>query len=113
VKANLVGDPTPANRSPTEWINPAAFATPAPYTFGTMGRNSLRSDWNKNLDLSIFRTFPVYERLALEFRAEAFNLTNTAVFAAPNNVINAPNLGVVTSTANSPRELQLALKLNF
>jgi hypothetical protein len=113
VKANLVGNPIPANRNPTEWINPAAFATPAPYTFGTMGRNSLRSDWNKDLDLSIFRTFPVWERLDLEFRAEAFNLTNTAVFAAPNNVINAPNLGVVTSTSNSPRELQLALKLNF
>jgi outer membrane receptor protein involved in Fe transport len=113
VKANVVGNPTPAQRTPAEWINPAAFATPAPYTFGTMGRNSLRSDWNKNLDLSLFRTFPIYERLNLEFRAEAFNLTNTAVFAAPNNVINAPNLGVVTSTANTPRELQLALKLNF
>lgn len=113
VKANVIGNPTPTNRGPTKWINTAAFATPAPYTFGTMGRNSLRSDWNRNLDLSLFRSFPIKEIVNLEFRAEAFNATNTAVFATPNDVINAPNFGVVTSTANTPRELQLALKLNF
>ncbi|MGB8538021.1 MAG: TonB-dependent receptor [Acidobacteriaceae bacterium] len=113
VKVNVVGNPTPLQRTPAEWIDPNAFATPAPYTFGTEGRNSLRSNWNRNLDLSLFRTFPVFERVNLEFRVEAFNLTNTAVFGTPNNVINAPNFGVVTSTANTPRELQLALKINF
>jgi len=113
VKADVIGNTTPAQRSAQEWIDPASFATPAPYTFGTMGRNSLRSDWNKDLDMSIFRTFPLFERLNMEFRAEAFNLTNTAVFAIPNNVINAPNFGVVTSTANTPRELQVAVKFNF
>lgn len=113
VKVDVVGNPTPANRTPAEWINPAAFAAPAPFTFGTMGRNSLRSDWNKNWDLSLFRSFPIVESWNLEFRAEAFNVTNTAVFGTPNNVINAPNFGVVTTTANAPRELQLALKLSF
>lgn len=113
VKVDVVGNPTPQNRTPAEWINTAAFAAPPPYTFGTMGRNSLRSDWNKDLDMSLFRSFPIHDRAAVEFRAEAFNLTNTPVFGIPNNVINAPNFGVVTSTANSPRELQLALKISF
>jgi hypothetical protein len=113
VKANVVGNPKPANRTPAQWINTAAFATPAPFTFGTMGRNSLRSDWNKNWDLSLFRIFPLIENCNLEFRAEAFNVTNTAVFSAPSSTINATNFGVVNSTANSPRELQLALKLSF
>jgi Carboxypeptidase regulatory-like domain/TonB dependent receptor len=113
VKVDVVGDPTPAHRTPAEWINPSAFAIPAPYTFGTMGRNSLRSDWNRNVDFSVFRTFPIQDALRLEFRAEAFNLTNTAVFGTPNNVINSPNFGTVTSTASTPRELQLALKLYF
>jgi hypothetical protein len=113
VKVNVVGDPVPSHRSPSEWINSAAFSTPAPYTFGSMGRNSLRSDWNRNLDLSVFRMFPMHDRVAMEFRMEAFNLTNTAVFAAPNKVINAPNFGVVTSTSNTPRQLQAALKLTF
>jgi hypothetical protein len=113
VKVNEVGDPTPRHRSPFEWINPSAFSAPAPYTFGTMGRNSLRTDWNRNLDLSIFRTFPIQNRLAMEFRFESYNLTNTAVFAAPNNVFNAPNFGVVPSTSNTPRQLQVALKFTY
>jgi len=113
VRANLVGDPTPANRTPAEWINTSAFAIPSPYTFGDLGRNSLRSDWYRNLDFSVFRRFPITERVQLEFRAEAFNATNSVVFAAPGNVINATGFGVVTSTANTPRQVQVALKLAF
>lgn len=89
------------------------FLFPRPYTFGNLGRNSLRSDWFRNLDWSLFRKFLISERLNLEFRAEAFNTTNTAVFAAPGNIINGPNFGVVTSTANTPRQLQMVLKMVF
>ena len=113
VKADVIGNPRPAHPKPSEWINPSSFAPPLPYTFGTMGRNSLRSDWYKNLDLSLVRVFEISSDLNLEFRVDAFNLTNTPVFAAPNHVINTPAFGVVTSTANTPRELQLGLKLNF
>jgi hypothetical protein len=113
VRANLVGDPTPANRTPTEWINTSAFAVPSPYTFGDLGRNSLRSDWFRNLDCSLFRRMPIAEGTWLEFRLEAFNSLNNVVFAAPGKVINAPNFGVVTATANTPRQLQAALKLSF
>jgi len=113
VRANLVGDPTPGHRSPAGWINTSAFAIPPPFTFGDLGRNSLRSDWYRNVDCSLFRLFPIGERLRLEFRAEAFNATNSVVFAVPANVINAPGFGVVRSTANTPRQLQVALKLAF
>jgi hypothetical protein len=113
VRANRVGDPTPGHRTPAGWINTSAFAVPAPCTFGNLGRNSLRSDWYGNLDCSLFRRFPMGERLQLEFRAEAFNATNSVVFAAPANVINATGFGVVTSTANTPRQVQVALKLAF
>jgi hypothetical protein len=113
VRANLVGDPDLAPWTSAEWINTSAFAIPSPYTFGDLGRNSLRSDWYRDLDCSFFRRFPIGERVQLEFRAEAFNATNSVVFAAPGNVINGPNFGVVTSTANSPRQLQVALKLTF
>ena len=100
VKADVVGNPTPSHRTPAEWISPAAFSAPPAYTFGTMGRN-------KNLDVSLFRSFSIQDRARIEFRAEAFNLTNTAVFAIPNNIVNAPNLGVVTSTANSLENFSL------
>ena len=113
VRANLVGDPNLAQSSPAEWFNVAAFAAPAPYTFGDLGRNSLRADWFRNLDCSVFRIFPVTEEVSLTFHVEAFNAFNDVVFAAPGNVINGPNFGVVTSTANQPRQVQLALKLAF
>jgi hypothetical protein len=111
-RANLVGDPY-ANATKTQPINPASFAVPAPFTFGNMGRNSLRADWNKNLDLSLFRAFSISESKRVEFRAEAFNVTNTPVFAIPDNNIFDPNFGVVSSTANTERQLQFALKLYF
>jgi hypothetical protein len=113
VQANLVGNPIPTNRTVTQWINPAAFQTPPRYSFGNFGRNALRSDWGRDLDMSIFKTFPLFEQTNLEFRAEAFNLTNTAVFSVPQNVVNSAGFGAVTSTANVPRQLQFALKVQF
>ncbi|HXW92616.1 MAG TPA: TonB-dependent receptor [Terriglobales bacterium] len=111
-RANLVGDPY-LNVTRTNPINVQAFAIPAPFTFGDMGRNSLVSDWNKDLDVSFFRAFPISESKRFEFRAEAFNVTNTPVFAIPDNGISDPTFGVVSSTANTARELQLALKFYF
>jgi hypothetical protein len=113
-RANLVlTDPYPSNQTPNEWINPAAFATPPNYTFGTLGRNSLRSDSTKNFDFSVVRRFPFLERYAFEFRADSFNLTNTVVYSAPQSTLGNPNFGVVTSTSNQARELQFALKFLF
>ena len=113
VQANKVGNPRPANRGSAEWINPEAFAAPPPYTFGTFGRNALRSDWYRNFDISVFRQFPVTEGTSFEFRAEAFNALNNVVFAAPNSVLNVTAFCAVTSTANVPRELQVALKFRY
>jgi hypothetical protein len=78
-----------------------------------MGRNTLRTDWSRNLDLSMFRDFPIRERLKLQFRAEAFNVTNTPVWGSPVANFSNANFGKVLSTANGPRQMQLALKLRF
>ena len=96
-------------------ININAFADPAPGTFGNMGRNSLHADWSRNLDLSLFRAFALGQDRKLEFRAEAFNATNTPVFSAPDNYLpDGPgDFGVVSSTANTARQLQLAVKFYF
>jgi hypothetical protein len=111
-RPNIVGD-VHAGATKLNPINTAAFALPAPFTFGDMGRNSLRADWRRNIDLSVFKSFPITETKKLEFRFEAFNLTNTPVFSAPDNNITDPNFGVVSSTANVQRELQLAAKFYF
>jgi outer membrane receptor protein involved in Fe transport len=112
-RLNLVGDPYPANKSPKHWLNPAGFQVPKQFTFGDLGRNSLRSDWSKNLDLSLFKRFPITENMRLEFRFEAFNVTNTPVWGIPGNNIANSNFGVVSSTVNTARQLQFGLKFYF
>jgi len=107
----------PQLSSPTisEWFNTSVFSTPAAYSFGTAPRtfDSVRSAVTRNIDLSLQKDTHVTESLALEFRAEAFNLTNTPVFAPPNTTYGSPSFGVVSSQANLPRVVQLALKLLF
>ncbi len=113
--ANLVGNPSAGAGTRAEWFNPAAFADPAPYTFGSYRPNQLYSDWGKNLDLSLFRQFHIGETRYFEFRAEAYNVFNNVVFNVPNNNIDNVNAGQVTSTAPAslPRQLQMGLKFYF
>ena len=63
-------------------------------------------------DLSLAKSFAITERYRLQFRAEAFNATNTANFGFPAANINAANVGAITS-ADEPRRVQFALKLIF
>jgi hypothetical protein len=114
VRANVIGDPNLPNPSTSEWFNTAAFGPPAPFTFGDSGRNSLRADWFKNLDLSVFKDFPFNEKRSLQFRAEAFNVTNTPTWGTPvNDLNNHAQFGSITSTRSTERQLQLSLKLYF
>lgn len=112
---DVVGNPNAiSKRTAAKYFNTAAYASPAKYTFGTAARNSLRSAPYWNLDLSLFRTFPVGGERQFEFRAEAFNLLNNVVLGQPNNDLNSGSaFGTVNSAANSARILQLALKFLF
>jgi hypothetical protein len=112
---DLVGNPHAlSHRGPSEWFNTAAYAVPAGYTYGTAGRNSLRSASYRNFDTSVFRQFPVGEGRQFEFRAEAFNLLNEVVLGGPNGDYNSgTKFGTINGTANSARQLQLALKFLF
>jgi hypothetical protein len=113
-RADLVGDPSLSHPSTSKWFNTSAFAIPAIYTYGNLGRNTLRRQSFWNLDCSIFRQFPIRERMKLEFRAEAFNIFNTVVYGAPAADISiATSFGHVTSTTNNPRSLQLGAKIIF
>jgi hypothetical protein len=111
--ANLVGNPALSRPTPSEWFNRSAFAVPPPFTFGTAGRNILRSDWFHNVDLSLFREFPISESKKLEFRFETFNAFNNPTWGIPDSGITDPTFGQVFGTANIPRQLQFALKFYF
>ena len=92
---------------------------------GNLGRNTLIGPGVRNFDASPAKSFPIREGRHLDFRAEIFNLPNHANFAAPSGVTAftgaaanrtptvAPNWGVITSTVNPSRQVQLALKLVF
>ena len=112
-RLNVTGDPNLANPTTAQWFNTKAFAVPASFTYGNQGRDAMRSDWFRNLDLSLFRDFPIRERMQLQFRAEAFNTTNTPVWGTPVANFSNANFGRVLGVANSPRQLQFALKLRF
>ena len=109
----VVGNPSLSNPTPNLWFNPAAFAIPAKYTYGNGGRNILRADGVEEIDLTLEKNFVITETRRLEFRLEAFNIANTPTFAAPGATIGSASAGVVTSTLNSNRVLQGALKFYF
>jgi hypothetical protein len=66
-----------------------------------------------NFDLSLFKEFPIKEGWRLQFRAECFNLLNTAQFDLPNAAIGAGNAGTITSIVGTPRQIQLGAKVVF
>jgi hypothetical protein len=115
-RANLVNSNIYAqNQDPTVYLNTAAFGVPANFTYGNLGRNSLRTNSFKNLDLSLTRRFPVKDRVNLEFRADAFNVSNSVIFDRPQNTLGNANFGIITATApnTNPRQIQFSLKFNF
>jgi hypothetical protein len=69
--------------SNTPYFDPLAFASVTQVRFGTAGFNTLRGPAVANLDLSLFREFNYRERIKLQLRAEAFNVTNTPHFWSP------------------------------
>jgi hypothetical protein len=75
--------------TPLPFFDVFAFAPVTDVRFGTSGFNNMRGPGVVNLDLSLFRTFKLTERFALQFRAEALNATNTPHFSNPgSNVSN-------------------------
>jgi len=99
------------------WFNTSLFSQPAPYTYGNTGRTSpnIRVQGTDNLDLSIFKNnrFGQEGRFNLQFRAEAFNVSNRVQFGYPGTTFGASTFGVISSQANSPRQVQVALRLDF
>jgi len=112
---------TPPNGSdPQEWVNPAAFSTPSPGTFGNLGRNAFRAPGISQLDLAFMKDVSITERIRIRFRADMFNVFNRAQYGAPNADVSQVNFGVITTTISSyatgrgtPREFQLSVRTSF
>ena len=118
-RANMVGKPFSGfTKSKNEWFNTAAFAIPAQYTFGNSYRGLIRGQRLINFDTSVIRSFPLWEGITFQFKAEAFNLFNHTVFGLNeygSTDINSPSTfgSVDGQQANTNRELQFVGKIIF
>ncbi|MDR3738576.1 MAG: carboxypeptidase regulatory-like domain-containing protein [Terracidiphilus sp.] len=110
-RADLVHSPYPSGfkRSAHEWFDTTAFAQPAPGIYGTSRRDILLSPYHQDWDLSLFKNFPVQDRLNLQFRAEAFNAFNHVRLGTPDTNVNSSIFGVING-ASDGRIMQVAGK---
>jgi hypothetical protein len=109
------------------WFNTFAFFNPDPrqpstgpditnqYVLGSVSRTlgSVRRDGYRNLDFSLFKSFHVTEQVWFQFRLESFNVLNTVVFGTPETNVDSTQFGKITTQSNTPRKVQVALRMNF
>lgn len=119
-RPDTIADPRSGHKTLTEFFNTAAFAPQPLGTIGNTQRNSLFGPDFRHVDLSLFKNFPVTERVNLQFRVESFNISNTPNFFIANN--NSANqqfgnaaFGTISATDPNyvPRQYQFVLKAQF
>jgi hypothetical protein len=119
----------PANQTINNWLNPAAFALPAPGTWGNLGRYIARGPGNYEIDSSLTKTFKLSERFGLNFRAAAFNLLNHPMYSNPSASLGSftgsspkpsASFGKITSILNdgatgtgAPRRVEFMMRFEF
>jgi hypothetical protein len=112
----------PARQTVKQWIDPRAFAVPAPGAYGNLGSATVLGPGALNINMALVRAFAIQEKRRLEIRAEMFNAINTVNLAAPNLTQNTSTFGQITSTATGsglggspgdPRIFQIAMKYVF
>ncbi len=119
-RPNTIGNPRLGHKTLSEFFNTAAFAPQALGTIGNTERNSLFGPQFRHVDLSLFKNFPITEHANLQFRIEAFNISNTPNFYIANNnsgnqSFGSSSFGTVSATDPNytPRQYQFALKAQF
>jgi len=125
---NVVGDPSVSNPTIGEWFNPAAFANPAPGTFGNAGRNILTGPGFTSMDISLGKTFRLpWEGISLDIRGDAYNALNHVNYQNPDNQVGYncsaagcsladPTAGRITAPSGwnaTMRLIQLGARLTF
>ncbi|MBM3740871.1 MAG: hypothetical protein FJW39_34430 [Acidobacteria bacterium] len=91
-----------------------AYQRPALGTFGNSAIGTERAPGFFNVDIALGKSFRVMENHSLQFRAEFYNLANMTMFGPPARGVDAPaTFGLISSQANSPRNIQLGLKYIF
>jgi hypothetical protein len=127
-RPNLIGNPYAGvshafNKSGVQWVNPAAFAQPAPGTYGNLPRNYLYGPGFADVDFSVIKNTKITERVNAQFRVELYNLFNRTNLAPPSGGLGS-GFGITADTIGDyngapgigPGEafnVQLGLKITF
>ena len=107
----VLGNPY-GNKTVSSYLNPAAFTLPALGTLGNLGKSNIAGPGTWQFDMALSRTFQIRESKTVEFRAEAFNVTNSMRMTDPVGNFSSGAFGQVTSSLD-PRIMQFALKYLF
>ena len=99
-------------RSVAKYFNTAAFLAAPQFVIGNSSRNPVRGPGLQSADLMVGKTFRITERLSLEFRAEAFNVSNTPPLSDPNGSFGSAAFGSIASAGN-PRVFEFVGKVHF
>ena len=107
-------------RTASQYFNPAAFLPPATGTYGNVSRDALTGPDLSEIDFSTAKSTHIAEHVALQLRAEFFNILNHTNYLTPNEVVYtsatsgiSPAAGVVTATSTTSRQIQFGAKLLF
>jgi Carboxypeptidase regulatory-like domain len=119
-RPNTIASTSLSHKTLSEFFNTAAFAPQPLGTIGNTARNSIFGPHFRDFDLSIFKNFPVTERATIQFRTEAFNISNTPNFFIGNNNTSNQEFGQAafgtisaTDPNYNPRQFQFVLKVMF
>jgi hypothetical protein len=111
-RPNQILESPHGNRDSLNYLNPRAFAQPDLGTIGNMRASNIEGPGSWQLDMALSRVFQVRETQRMEFRAEAFNVTNSLVRGNPATVLNSNTFGQINTSA-AARVMQFALKYSF
>jgi len=102
------------HRTPLQWFDASAFVDPGGTVQGNVRRNTIIGPGTRQVDLSAIKDFRPTERFTVQFRAEAYNIINTGIFATPASNISSPStVGKISSTSGDNRSIQFAAKILF
>ena len=111
IRANYTGAPVYAAPAGM-FLNPAAFAPPAPGEWGNAGRNTITGPAQFTMNVSVGRTFRWGDRFNADLRVDATNALNHPVFPSWNTLITSTQFGL-PNPANAMRTVQTTLRVRF
>ena len=112
-RPDRVGSGKLSHPTVNDWFDTTAFTDAPAGVYGNSGVNPLHGDDQIQLDSSLEKTFPLFDRSQLLFRVDAFNTFNHPDFNTPDATVGDGGEGQITSTSVDNRRLQFSMRLSF